>query len=479
MIWALIDLVGPALIGALLIHRLVGSRPGAPSPWLSLALGAPLGLGLFSLVFFLAYIAGLPLWLWRWLDAGAMLLGLFLVWRLVVSRRRVFAAAPSTPAVAQEEAAWCGPLAGRLVTVALDMAGLAALSVLVLRIQFSPHGDWDAWAIWNLRARFLFRDPSRAFIFLDKALLWTHPDYPLNLPLLVLRGWIRGDEESTAVPAMLAGAFFLAQAGLLLVAQDPSRRGITPRLAAMTLLATPTAPLLAGGQLADVPLASYLLICTVCCHWALLKEEPRFLLLAGFAASCAAWTKNEGLYMHMALAGFSLLPLVRGRAADALGRAGWIGAGALPGDLILFLFWSRVGGYSGEMRSLLAGDQIWSNLLSLERHSTVAGRFLMELFDLKAWAGGPLLALLYPLLLGLDPSAKARRSVAACAFLLILLLAMQYLTFVIIPGDLTWYLNSALGRLLLHSWPALVFLIFTAGRPILIKNPALPASPAH
>ncbi len=32
-----------------------------------------------------------------------------------------------------------------------------ALAAVVMFILASPHGEWDAWAIWNQHARFLFR----------------------------------------------------------------------------------------------------------------------------------------------------------------------------------------------------------------------------------------------------------------------------------------------------------------------------------
>ncbi len=462
MIGALADLVGPTLLGALLVHALLRRAAHPPGIAQSLALGAPLGLGLFSLTMYGAHMAGLPLRVWPWLDTAACLAGLCLGWRWLRSAARAVPGSPPTQACALRVSA----AAARLITAALVLCVVGAALVLALRLQASPHGDWDAWAIWNLHARFLLRAPGPALGYLDPALEWSHPDYPLHLPLLVLRSWLLGGQEHPAITALLGPAFLAAMAALLLIPTRPGGAPLTGRLAALTLLSTPVVILLAGGRLADTPLACCTLVSAACCHAAIRQQEPRYMALAGLAAGLAAWTKNEGLYLQLALLPVALAPLLRRPRGPASRSVAWLLAGLALPDLALLHLWQKVGGFAGSVRAGLDLTAAWGNLRSADRHLSVLGALLSAPLELDTWAGGPVVTLLYPAATGLHPDARARRATLAVAALLLGLLALQYLTFVVIPGDQRWYLDSALDRLLQQVYPALLFLLFSAGRPL-------------
>jgi hypothetical protein len=69
-----------------------------------------------------------------------------------------------------------------LVAALLDLGALLAMQAR------KPHGTFDAFGIWNARARFLARagsDWGRAFLVDAR----SHPDYPLLQPLTVARFW--------------------------------------------------------------------------------------------------------------------------------------------------------------------------------------------------------------------------------------------------------------------------------------------------
>jgi hypothetical protein len=68
-------------------------------------------------------------------------------------------------------------------------------------------------------------------------------------------------------------------------------------LAGIVLIGTPFYIGHTISQSADIPLSLYFLttLAFLCFYWNTAPAEPRFLALAGFAAGCAAWTKNEGL----------------------------------------------------------------------------------------------------------------------------------------------------------------------------------------
>jgi hypothetical protein len=91
----------------------------------------------------------------------------------------------------------------------------AALSIILIffaalyvdRALAWPYGDWDAWAIWNTRARFFALAPN----FLDGFRLptyYSHTDYPPLVPLIIGALW-RLVGMSRLVPVAVHGAIYL------------------------------------------------------------------------------------------------------------------------------------------------------------------------------------------------------------------------------------------------------------------------------
>ena len=139
--------------------------------------------------------------------------------------------------------------------LAVTAARRARGSDVVLSLA-SPHGDWDAWAIWNQHARFLFRgggsDAWRGFF----AITWSQPDYPLLLPASVARVWAYAGHESTLGPALIAMVFGIASVALVVTTLDwppcMDRRCADPR--------RPTFLSQVSSQCADVPLACFIVV---------------------------------------------------------------------------------------------------------------------------------------------------------------------------------------------------------------------------
>src|SRR5205807_5392008 len=97
------------------------------------------------------------------------------------------------------------PAAGRGIFFA---ACAVAAAALIDHIARYPDGGNDAFIIWNLRARWLFRAGADfRSAFSPEILFWTHQDYPLLLPGLVARGFALLGHESRAVPAVAAVLF--------------------------------------------------------------------------------------------------------------------------------------------------------------------------------------------------------------------------------------------------------------------------------
>jgi len=107
---------------------------------------------------------------------------------------------------------------------ALRLAALLGLVLLLMdfsqAIGASPDGEWDAFSIWNVRARFLAGGPATwryavASESSAKLLGASHPGYPLMLSASVARLWMLAGDTSSSAPSALSLLFTLASLGLM------------------------------------------------------------------------------------------------------------------------------------------------------------------------------------------------------------------------------------------------------------------------
>jgi len=149
------------------------------------------------------------------------------------------------------------PVVWWTLRIAFAVVLAVAAAGLVGQALAEPNGGWDAWAIWNLRARFLYRlgdDWPQAL-----AGTFHHTDYPLLVPANLARCWtFLGDDPSWA-GAVLGIAATLATVALVMAAVT-LRRGVSSGLFAGVVLLG-TARFLRWGalQYADVPLSFFFL----------------------------------------------------------------------------------------------------------------------------------------------------------------------------------------------------------------------------
>jgi 4-amino-4-deoxy-L-arabinose transferase-like glycosyltransferase len=347
-----------------------------------------------------------------------------------------------------------------VVLAFLAVLGLSLASFLLLSWK-SPHGEWDALVIWNLRARFLHRGGEHWSDGFTEALGWTHPDYPLLLPATVARGWTYLGREHTLVPAGVALLFTLATAGLLVSAVGRCRGPTQGLLAGGVLLATSSFVMQGTAQMADAPLGFFILAVTVlfCIRERECPDNGRLSVLAGTLAGLAAWTKNEGIL-------FLVVTLVA-RGVGAARAGGWkrlsrdvpaFAVGLLPVAAVLLAF--KV--YLAPANDLVAGQGPGATAVRLadgSRYAQVGAAWVAELARLGPGAV-PLLAL-YGLLVGRATSGR-RRGLGHTLLVLGGMAGGYTAVYLITPQDLTWHLKTSLERLLLQLWPTGLFAFFLA-----------------
>ena len=333
---ALLPVATAVLVGCLLV-RAVRPFSGAGPAWavavFELSLGAGLGIGITSAVFFVLVVTGMasPGII---LSCDAAMLAL-LSGVLLFRRGRVSASSGPGLTAVPHGFRWNWLLAlGLGVSLTLVFAGMWAYA------DSNPYGLWDAFAIWNIRAKFL-AGPGEVWRNAVSPLLAekSHPDYPLLLSGFIARCWKVAGNYDTAVPVATAFLFFTGTVALLVSCLALVRSLSAGLLAGLVLLTGAVYLQQPMAQFADVPLAFYYLaaLALICRAW--IGEEPRrsaLLTLAGAAAASAAWTKNEGLVFLVVFSG--CCALVEWRFSGwkkAIPRVLWLLVGALPGLILV------------------------------------------------------------------------------------------------------------------------------------------------
>lgn len=439
----------PALAAWGLLGRLLGPPPPTPLGRLGRAgAAAILGQGLAALLAFAWLLLGGAL------DARAARLDALLwcaaaAWLL---RRPRPQPAPGGGVGDGPSAGGGAPLArGEALSAALLLLGLAAAAAALWWIfEAAPHGGWDAWAIWNQRARFLSRaGPEWRAAFAPGAAP-GQPGYPPALPLLVARLFAFAG-EAVAAPQALAALFTLATPAALAGAVAARAGAAAGGAAGLLLLGAVRWVDLGGLQYADVPVAAFLLLGAACAGPAGRGPAPRGAgLAAGLALGLAGLVKNEGLAgaAWLVVAWGALAVRRRGPAAAAreLGALA-LGAAAPAAAWLAFRLLlvpevapAWVSG-PGEALARLGDPARWGALLGALPASLPGTALLLPA------------TLLAALLLGVSPRRLADWPALPGA---LAMTAGALAVVVLTPFDAGWMATKALWRLLLHAWPLLL-----------------------
>jgi hypothetical protein len=441
------------LTGWLLAATLWPARPRRPAEWLLQAsVGAALGLWLSSLLYFAALHLG---WTGRAqllaLDAAA-LAAMAGVWRRRAPPAGADRSLPAAPPIAPAP----------LLRLALGLAGAAGLAGAVVRQLDVPLGVWDAWAIWNLKARFFALQGgehwTRAF---SERIAWSSPEYPLLLPLNVARAWSYAGSDGFADPGALSIGFALIAALLLWSALATCKGTPAACLGTLALLATGGFLGQASAQIADIPLACFLLAALAMRGVASSADgaAPRAWALAGLCAGAAAWTKYEGILTALAFLTVAAVPLGRRGGPRRAGAIALAGA-AVPLACLLYL--KLAFAPPSDLVAGLAPGAV-AKLIDWERHRAVLASFGAVAREV---VGLPLLALLLLLAasLGVAASPRERGAALGAAAVLLLVVLAYYGVYLLTPLDLEWHLVNSNARLLIQLWPAALLALFSSLR---------------
>ena len=444
-------LVLPVVAALVLVWRGAGPRD-------RLALAVPvsgIALGLASTIAFALLFGGVRTrGVFITLDAAAWIA--IAATALVVRRRAAAGQDPGT-----QDGRWSTAAAAVLV---IGTALVAAVAFVAASSVF-PHGEWDAWAQWNLRARFFFRGFSdgtwrNAFA---PVLAWSHPDYPLLIPISVARLWIYGGVETVVAPIVFGGllaAATVAAAGLAVARTRGAARGC---LAAAVILACPSFVRYSAAQCADVAVGFYVLSAFIL--WSNADAVPggrAHWILAGMSAALAGWTKNEGLAMCAVFMAAVAVERIRSSGIRGLRDVALVVAGAAPVLLAIVLFkivLAPASYFTAEQSIAQAAGQLM-DVGRLRLVSLALGREL--------WLTGATLAGVLPFLAafvvvrGIDSRAPSAARAAVPVMLIVLVVYMM--AYLVTPKDLAWQLRTSLDRLVLQVVPTLAWSVIAMCR---------------
>jgi len=436
--------------------------------------GGGLGIGVTSCTYFICLLAGVD----RYVAAVDLALGLVL--GSICFLRRGKSDPRGQAGLSPGKTAPRSRLRDAIAFVfALELVAFA-LS-LIVSILKEPHGRWDAWLIWNMHARFLYRGGDHWREAFASGLDWSHWDYPLLLPLSIARGWRYAGGEDVFFPAAIGFIFTLLVLGLLLAALSLLRSKPQGYLAAMILMGTPFFITMGASQFADIPFAFFVLATFVMLFLSGRSPENRAgsLILAGIAAGLSAWTKNEGLLFALIVTFIPVgMTAKAGGWRRAISPAGWFLAGLLPILALVVCFKTQL----SPTNDIMAGvgpAAVSSRLLDWGRYAEIIKAFFITgisftqgVIDIRTGmtlnpgAVSVLLLVLYLGLTGVRIEERDRGSTLQVAAVLGLMPAGYFLVYVMTPLDLNWHLMTSLNRPLLQLWPSAVFVVFmVAGIP--------------
>ncbi|MBI2632928.1 MAG: glycosyltransferase family 39 protein [Parcubacteria group bacterium] len=202
-----------------------------------------------------------------------------------------------------------------------------------------PHGEWDAWAIWNLRARFLFLGGEHWKDAFSSILSWSHLDYPLLLPLTIARQWFYSNSLTLLAPNITAWLFMFLALGMLYSLLSTMRDKQQALFGTILLASTPFFLKHSAEQYADVPLSFFILLfCSLLIFYHTTLDR-KILSLAGIVSGLALWTKNEGiLFVALFLFIHTIFSLKTNGIKSTMRELLYFSFGLFPIALIVFYF---------------------------------------------------------------------------------------------------------------------------------------------
>lgn len=425
------------LLGFILVNRfLLLKLPGFSSLWWEkIFLSIGMGIGLSSVLYVsIQYIFHLTPLLFFFIEL-VILLALFLYDKL--SKKESYLPMIQHPLKEKK----------LMVEVFFILLTMISISAFIYDSYLNPYGGWDAWAIWNMHARFISAGPQGWENLFSPYISWTHPDYPLLIPGIIARNWDFIGGYPSIVPITIAFIFTFGTVGLLVAIVRFLKGRYIYSLAGIALLGTASFVQLGTNQYADIPFGFFILSTLILnlLYEKFKQENKGMLVLAGLSAGFAGWTKNEGLLFIVVFLVTRFLVAAWHRNIKTCFREFLsLGKGLIPMALIILYFKIKIAP-PGSKFFYDSWAKITDQLTDAERYFTIIKGFVREFF--LSGNGLVLVLLVFIFLAGVKLDKEIKIGVYTCLLVLVLMLVVYFFIYVISPHPLEWMLANSLERL--------------------------------
>jgi len=337
--------------------------------------------------------------------------------------------------------------------------GCGVWGVLFFGIHFlatqNPYGLWDAWALWNMKTKFLIFGGQHWTDVCQKLHWHTHPDYPLLMPFF--HTWVYAiiEKQLTFIPFVFAVLLAMACGLLLYAGLSPFIHKAPAYFASLLLLGNPFYAFMSTAQYADILLAYYLLSGIITIVYFVREKNNHMGLLAGIFLGLMSFTKNEGIVMALLLFILTSIYLFIKNRTNAKKPVLFFTIGLLLTMSATILFKIFIAPANTDILPNLTAQN--AHLINIDRFMIIKNGILQELFNRKWCFIWPFIFILIVLRL---PKFFSKESAIFTFFFLgfIGILTIIYITTT--TFDLVWWLKTSLARIYLYLLPSILFLCF-------------------
>ncbi len=341
---------------------------------------------------------------------------------------------------------WLKQMAAAKTETKVVMVLVFAMSVFFY-FHASKYGSFDAWALWNTHAKFLYYSHLWKRMFDDSSLM-SHADYPLMLPSLVAFFWHSCSGASFIVPLLLSFSFVLLNALLIYHGLRKFTNAGYATIGMLIVVADPNFQIHNSAQCADTLLAMFILLCVI-----LFSEDKQdsisTAIIMGIIAAACTWIKNEGDLFFMMFTIVFLIKYAKNPKFICCYFAGVV----LPmlTTLSFKLFFSPPNDLVAGNKDLL--HQTLGRLIDPSRY-TILLKMGLDVLVSNFWI---------LIVLVLLVAVFRRGSLITLPFILLYMVFAGYVVILITtPHNLQWHIHNSVDRLILHIYPAFVFLTVVA-----------------
>ncbi|MBP9854415.1 MAG: glycosyltransferase family 39 protein [Candidatus Omnitrophica bacterium] len=182
--------------------------------------------------------------------------------------------------------------------------------IILFMAKAHPFGQWDAWALYNMKMKFLLFGADHWKDIFEKLHWYTQPDYPLLLPFINVYHFALSQTPQQTVPLITGVVFTMLIGWVIFGGLKQIMSSSVAFFASLLLLSNPFFIFQSTGQYADTILAYYLLASILCIQLTLLYSNKPLAFLSGLMLGLMTFVKNEGIVIAIILISIFIVYLV-------------------------------------------------------------------------------------------------------------------------------------------------------------------------